>query len=347
MNKNTVKKGLLPYLFLALLVFGVYYLFGVLNQKINVLTYNELTKALEEGKVVEMTITPKDRAVVYEITGKLDGYQENEHFFIRVPLTDSVVANILTAGSNNEFKLTTNADPASSSFWLVVINLLPIVLIIGFSFFFITRQMNGANKSMDFGKSRARLSNDTNKVTFKDVAGLKEEKEEVSELIDFLKNPKKFTKLGARIPKGVLLVGPPGTGKTLLAKAVAGEANVPFYFISGSDFVELFVKREKIESVKFLKSSRKSESIVFLLFLIPGTPKDLLSYVVGLTDISLSHWIFITFVGRFPAIFLSALSGSALGTARYEIAVAAFAVIIVLYIIGLIVYRFHNREKTQ
>lgn len=241
MNKNTVKKGVLPYLFLVLIIFGVYYLFSVLNQKVNVLTYQELTTVLEQGNVTEMTITPKERAVVYEIRGKLKDYKENESFFIRVPLTDSIIKNVLEAGGNNEFKLTTNADPESSSFWLILINVLPMVLIIGFGFFFLTRQMNGANKSMDFGKSRARLSNETNKVTFKDVAGLREEKEEVSELIDFLKNPKKFTKLGARIPKGVLLVGPPGTGKTLLAKAVAGEANVPFYFISGSDFVELFV----------------------------------------------------------------------------------------------------------
>ena len=108
--------------------------------------------------------------------------------------------------------------------------------------YFLFIKLASSNKnSMDFGRNKARLVDDNNKKSFKDVAGLKEEKEEVAELIDFLKNPKKFQKLGARIPKGVLLVGPPGTGKTLLAKAIAGEANVPFYYISGSDFVELFV----------------------------------------------------------------------------------------------------------
>ena len=117
-----------------------------------------------------------------------------------------------------------------------------LYLLAGLRIYLVKAMMgNGKGGALDFGRSRAKLNQEGGKVTFKDVAGLNEEKEEVKELIDFLKNPKKFQKLGARIPKGVLLVGPPGTGKTLLAKAVAGEAKVPFYYISGSDFVELFV----------------------------------------------------------------------------------------------------------
>ena len=148
---------------------------------------------------------------------------------------------LVTASDKYNFEFTAVADPESNSIVIFIANYLPMILILVVGFWFINKQMGGKNGSFDFGKSKAKLSSDKNKVTFKDVAGLKEEKEEVKELIDFLKNPKKFQKLGARIPKGVLLYGPPGTGKTLLARAVAGEANVPFYYISGSDFVELFV----------------------------------------------------------------------------------------------------------
>ncbi len=241
MNKKNIKRGLLPYLFLFLVLLGVMFFVNTMNNKVNMITYDEFMKSVAEGKVTEVTIVPRSRASVYEIKGKMSDYEENESFFFRAPLAEEVMTQILTSGDENSFTINTSTDPESSTFMLFVVNVLPMILLIGFAFFFITKQMGSANKSMDFGKSRARLNEDSKKVTFKDVAGLTEEKEEVQELIDFLRNPKKFQKLGARIPKGVLLVGPPGTGKTLLARAVAGEANVPFYYISGSDFVELFV----------------------------------------------------------------------------------------------------------
>jgi cell division protease FtsH len=227
-NKN-VKKGLMPYVILAILALFILIALDFMNQKVNVLTYDKLEEMLTSNKVEEISITPRDRAKVYEIRGKLKEYDDNESFFVRVPFSEQVMSRILLAREESSFKLETYTDPESSTVWLFLINVLPTIALIGLAFFFFTRQMGSANKSLDFGKSRARLNEDNNKVTFADVAGLEEEKEEVQELIDFLKNPKKFQSLGARIPKGVLLVGPPGTGKTLLAKAVAGEANVPFY----------------------------------------------------------------------------------------------------------------------
>ena len=132
-------------------------------------------------------------------------------------------------------------DTSANTFWGIVISWFPMLLLVGVWIFFMRQANSGNNKAMSFGKSRARLIENTKKVTFNDVAGADESKQELEEIVDFLKDPQKFSRLGGRIPKGVLLVGPPGTGKTLLAKAVAGEANVPFFSISGSDFVEMFV----------------------------------------------------------------------------------------------------------
>jgi len=241
MNRKTVKKGLLPYLFLFLVMLGVVYFLNVANKKVNVITYDEFLGFASEGEVDKINITPNSRASLYDVKGTLKSYGENESFTFKMPLTDEVISNIMELQQSKGFVVDASADPESSTILLIIVNVLPMVIIVGAAFYFITKQMGSANKSMDFGRSKARLSENNNKVTFDDVAGLAEEKEEVAELIDFLKSPKKFQKLGARIPKGVLLVGPPGTGKTLLARAVAGEANVPFYFISGSEFVELFV----------------------------------------------------------------------------------------------------------
>ena len=264
-NKKSVKKGLVPYLFMFLIMLGIFYVVNIMNTKVNTLTYNEFMTELTDGTIKNASITTRESAGTYEVTGKLKGYKKNESFFARLPKSEEVMKKIVDVSETQEFKLEVEPDPESSTFLMVLVNVLPFVLLIGFAFFFFNRQMAGNKSSMDFGKSKAKLSNEKNKVTFKDVAGLKEEKEEVEELIDFLKNPKKFQKMGARIPKGVLLFGPPGTGKTLLARAVAGEANVPFYFISGSDFVELFVGvgASRVRDM-FQQAKRNAPCLIFI-----------------------------------------------------------------------------------
>ena len=264
-DKKTLKKGLLPYLFLFIIMLGIFFVFNVMNRDVHTFSYDEFIEKLDKRKITKLDLVARGSGYTYEVTGTLSGYKENETFEAILPLSDEVMKKIIEASDSQEFKLTVHPDPDSSSLLYIVVNVLPILIFVVVAFWFFNRQMAGNKSSFDFGKSRARLNTDENQVTFKDVAGLKEEKEEVKELIDFLKSPKKFQKLGARIPKGVLLMGPPGTGKTLLAKAVAGEANVPFYFISGSDFVELFVGvgASRVRDM-FQQAKRNAPCLIFI-----------------------------------------------------------------------------------
>ena len=242
-KKNNALTSMAPYIIIGLLIIVSLFVLNGDDSKVNDITTGELITAIKSEKIEEIVITPKSNESVYYVTGKLEGYKKNETFETKVIeeqmpfITETITEYVDT----EDIKYETNKDPGTNSFLLVIVEIVPLLFLVVVAYFLFTKLASGNNKSMDFGRSRAKLSEDGGQVRFTDVAGLKEEKEEVKELIDFLKNPKKFQKLGARIPKGVLLVGPPGTGKTLLAKAVAGEANVPFYYISGSDFVELFV----------------------------------------------------------------------------------------------------------
>ena len=238
-RKNSIMQSL-PYLILVIVICSVLFVYRGGKSNVHDLKTVDFLNYIKENKVTEMTVTPKSDESIYYITGKIDGYKSNESFTVKI-IKEQMDTVTNYAESHNLNLYDTNKDPGSSTVLYILVNVLPILLVCGVGYVMFMKMASGNNKSMDFGRSRAKLSEDGGKVRFSDVAGLKEEKEEVAELIDFLKNPKKFQKLGARIPKGVLLVGPPGTGKTLLAKAVAGEANVPFYYISGSDFVELFV----------------------------------------------------------------------------------------------------------
>jgi len=194
------------------------------------LAYSDFITAVRDGQIDEVTIEE----------GAVDGKMvDGSDFTTYVP---AVTEELLTLLDGKAVKVTAQPKDEGSFWRQLLIMWFPLVLFIGLWIFFIRQMQSGGGKAMSFGKSRARLlTENQQQVTFKDVAGIEESKNELEEIIEFLKEPKKFTRLGGRIPKGVLLVGPPGTGKTLLARAVAGEAGVPFFSISGSDFVEMFV----------------------------------------------------------------------------------------------------------
>lgn len=262
MKKNNNKVlGWLPYLIVLVAMMS---LFGMNNLTGNkTVTYQTLTKIVETKKISDASLT-----IGTNTTSVRGVYEESGHqvtFTGTIPSTSDQIENMIT--ELGDANVTVVDADASNVFINTLVNLVPFLLMIGLAVWMINK-MSGAQsangKAFEFSKSRARLEGKV-KVRFADVAGCDEEKQEMAEIIDYLKYPKKFEKMGARIPKGVLLAGHPGTGKTLLAKAVAGEANVPFYSISGSDFVEMFVGvgASRVRDM-FKKAKQTAPCIIFI-----------------------------------------------------------------------------------
>ena len=262
MNPKRSNSGF--FVILLILVMAAYYFISVFQPGSGNYSYQQLMRDVKAKHVTAITIKQNKEVPTGTVTVELgsDNYKSCEVTDVNETIKDIKAAN-KSLGNRIEIK---GIDHSGD----MISNLIGVVLPIGVVVFFMVIMMRqnggGSGKMMDFGKSRAKLANpNAKKVTFNDVAGLSEEKEELEEVVEFLKNPGRFIKIGARIPKGVLLVGPPGTGKTLLAKAVAGEANVPFFSISGSDFVEMFVGvgAARVRDL-FAEAKKHSPCIVFI-----------------------------------------------------------------------------------
>ena len=249
-------KSLFIYVSLGLLIF-----FGVqrYNQTINApenSTFSEFQTQINQGLVTEATIKEQSNTVEYKLA--------NNDSLFQTDYPEGFEGEIFKLLIDQNIVLNTDTEPAGMQDYFIAF--LPWIFLAGFMFFMFSQVRSNGNQIMQFGKSKAKeLDEESPKVTFKDVAGAEEAKEELEEIKEFLKSPEKFNKLGAKIPKGVLLVGPPGTGKTLLAKAVAGESNVPFFSISGSDFVEMFVGvgASRVRDL-FKKAKESSPAIIFI-----------------------------------------------------------------------------------
>lgn len=236
---NRIFRNTIFYLLIFLVIIGVVSFFNGNNQPTEPISYDKFMQELEAGNV-EGGLTLQPERGVYEVRGQLEGQEEGKGFITYVWNNPETLNRIEQAADAADVEI---LPAKETSGWVTFFtSIIPFIIIFILFFFLLNQAQGGGSRVMNFGKSKAKLYNEEKKkVRFKDVAGADEEKQELVEVVEFLKDPRKFAELGARIPKGILLVGPPGTGKTLLARAVAGEAGVPFFSISGSDFVEMFV----------------------------------------------------------------------------------------------------------
>ena len=241
-NNKTLFKAILPWIVVLLLLSSLFP-FLMKNGGSKELTYSQFMTVVKDKKITNVTITPNSFVTKVEGSYKKNSKGDKVNFTTIVPKTDKELDSLTQILEDKNVKIKVTDSESDNMIWNILGSILPYVILFG-GMFWVFKNVNGAaggnNKAFEFGNSRAKLERNS-KTRFTDVAGADEEKEELTELVAFLKNPKKFTEMGAKIPRGVLLVGPPGTGKTLLARAVAGEANVPFYSISGSEFVGMFV----------------------------------------------------------------------------------------------------------